>query len=136
MYSIFFRAIAVSFPHLCWMHRLKGQCVHSGHFSMHRSWRGRDALNSCPGNIWMEGICRHNPNAVTVANPHLSVGTVPETNSETTDLKTDHVILLPSLYIHGLAFHRSIDPKLLSNQTPAFSCGIKYFETQTVQDMG
>lgn len=63
----------------------------------------------------MGGMSRHNPHAVTIANPRLSVGTVPKTNSEATDLKPDHLILNPSLCIHGLAFHRSIDPKLLSS---------------------
>lgn len=111
----FFRAFTVSFPHLCWMHRVKGQCVHSGHFSTHPSWRGRDALNSCPGSRWMGIISRDNSNTATVANLHLPVGTVPKMNSETTDLKSDHLILIPPLCIHGLSFHGSTDPKLLSN---------------------
>lgn len=60
-------------------------------------------------------ISRHNSNIANVANPHLSVGTVPKMNSETTDLKSDHLILIPPLCIHGLSFHGSTDPKLFPN---------------------
>lgn len=95
--------------------QVKGQCVHSGHFSTHPSWRGRDAQDCCPGNRCMGITSRHNSNTATIANPHLSVGTVPKMNSETTDLKSFHLTLIPPLYIHGLSFHRSTDPKLLSN---------------------
>lgn len=63
----------------------------------------------------MGGISRHNLDTVTIANPLLLVGTVPKTNSETTDLKPGHLILLSSLCTHGSAFTRSVDPKLLLN---------------------
>lgn len=111
----FFRAVTVSFAHLHWMHRLKGQCAHSDHFSTPP--RGRDALNGCPGSRWMGIISTQNSNTATIANPHLSA---PKMNSEITDLKSDHLILIPPLCIHGLCLHRSTDPKLLSNRTPAF----------------
>lgn len=111
----FFRAVTVSFAHLHWMHRLKGQCAHSDHFSTPP--RGRDALNGCPGSRWMGIISTQNSNTATIANPHLSA---PKMNSEITDLKSDHLILIPPLCIHGLCLHRSTDPKLLLNRTPAF----------------
>lgn len=48
-----------------------------------------------PRQWWMGIISRHNSNIANVANPHLPVGTVPKMNSETTDLKSDHLILIP-----------------------------------------